>query len=479
MEIKLNYNVLDKSKMDFFKDPVQTYHYHDINKFLKFSSGFNGYVEIMQTVVNDVESNDWISKYKSYLKSNDKVEYITADFQNNTPRIQMQNSDITLISVGGYGQIYKISDDVCLKINLEKEDHYHEFEIPKHLSQIANDTVKELILFPYSILKHQKFVGLVYILQLNIFFVYIIYCIVMKKKMNEKEIEKKINLEGIKTEFNELFRTKDEQRLEKAISLYNFFIQNYLGSEDHINILKYLPRLTNMFREKNGNIKDKGFIILMPLLKSNSISLYINKDTKKIDNINGVRSYLVYKHFYRSLFLQMSILLLNINDITEFTHNDFKADNILVDEATPPYTLKYKKKIFKFDEHFIFKLADFDFSLLQEYTTNEKLTDKEMFKETNWLTDIHFFIHSLFFFISNDEYNSDKIFFNQLHEKFIKPYCNITIEKLLSGESHIKKKDSKIYCNSGRLVNQTNTPDIIKLYNFITSSLFKKWIEKL
>lgn len=478
MKLKLNYNVLDKSKMDVFRDPIQTYHYHDINKFLKFSGGFKGYFKILKTVLEDLDSGDWNEKYKKYIKLNEGVEYITTDLTNSFPRIQMQNGEITLISVGGYGQIYKISDDVCLKINLEKEDRYHEFEIPRHLSRIANETVKELILFPYSIIKQQRFSGLVYIIQLNVFFVYIINCIVMKKKITEKEIENKINLESIKQEFTEIFQTKDKNILNESINLYNFFINTYLGSDNHINILKYLPRLVNMFRDKNNQIKDNGFIILMPLLKSNSISLYINKDTKKIDNVNGVRSYLVYKYFYRSLFLQMSILLLNINDITNFTHNDFKADNVLVGEATKPYTLKYKNRIFKFDEHFIFKLADFDFSLLQEYTTNEKLTNKEMFKETNWLTDIHFFIHSLFYFISKDEYVSDKIFFDCLHEKFIKPYCNIGIKKLLSGESYIKKKDSKIYCNSGRLVNQTNLPDISDLYKFITSSLFKKWLEK-
>lgn len=478
MEIQINDDVFSKSKRSLFKDPIQTYHYHEINRFLKFSSGFNGYVDIMQRVVNDIESDEWQSKYQSYLKSSDKIEYIEGCTNTNTHRIFMQNSDITLISVGGYGQIYKISDDVCLKINLEKEDHYHEFEIPQHLSQIGNDTVKKLILFPYSILKQQKFVGLVYILQLNIFFVYVIFCIVTKKEMKEKDIEKKINLGGIKTEFNSLFKSKNTERFEKSISLYNFFINTYLGHEDHINILKYLPRLVNLFREKNSNIKDKGFIILMPLLKSNSISLYVNEETKKIDHNVGVLSYLVYKHFYRSLFLQMSILLLNINDITEFTHNDFKADNVLVDEAIPPYTLCYKKKTFKFDENYIFKLADFDFSFLREYTTNEKLSNQKLFKDTNWLTDIHYFTHTLFYFINKDEYLSDKIFFDELHEQFIKPYCSITIQKLMSGETYVKKKDSKVCCDSGRLINQGGSPNISKLYKFITSPLFKKWIDK-
>jgi hypothetical protein len=476
MENLSNYLIVNNElKKKSFSDPVQVFHYHDINKFLVFENGQERYIDIINNVISDYENNSILSNFKEYIKDPGKKQYIIIEYKANTPLIKMVNSDITLISVGGYGQIYKISDDVCLKINLEKEDHYHEFEIPKHLSRIANETMKELILFPYSIIKHCKFMGLINILQINIFFIYFIYCIVNKIKPTEKEIEKKLNSYNIKEEYKQLFKTTNEKALEKAVDLYNFFCVTYLTHEEHINILKYMPRLVSMFKDKHGNIKENGFMILMPLLKSNSIALRINKETKKIDNINGVKACQVYKHFYRMLFLQMSILLLNINNTTNFTHNDFKADNVLVDDANPPYELKYKKNIFKFNEYFIFKLADFDFSLLQEYTTNSKLTDKELFKETTWLTDIHFFIHSLFFFISGDEYKSDKLFFNKLHEYFIKPYCNITIDKLLSGESNIKKKDSKIYCNSGRLINHERL-NISYLHDFITSNLFKEWM---
>lgn len=476
MEKISNYLVVNnKLKKNAFTDPINAFHYHDINKFLEFENGQTRYFEILNNVINDYESK-YLSKYFiEYMKNEDRKNYIIIEKKGNEIILKMVNSEITLISVGGYGQIYKISDDVCLKINLENEDRYHEFEIPKHLSQIANETTKELILFPYSILKHCKFNGLVNILQINIFFVYIIYCIKFKIEPTEKELEKKLNNYNIKKEYNILFKTNDMRQLEHAVNLYNFLCVKYLSPEEHINILKYLLRMISIFRDKHGSIKENGFIILMPLLKSNSINLRINKETKKIDNVNGIKSYIVYKYFYRMLFLQMSILILNINDNTTFTHNDFKADNILVDDADPPYELKYKKTVFKFNEHFKFKLADFDFSILDEYTVNSKLTDKEMFKKTNWLTDIHFFIHSLFYFISSDEYKSDKVFFNKLHDYFIKPYCNIDINKLLSGESTIKKKDSKIYCNSGRLVNY-ESPNISKLYEFITSNLFKEWM---
>lgn len=94
----------------------------------------------------------------------------------------MINSDITLISVGGYGQIYKINDDTCLKINLEDVDYDHEFEIPKQLSRIPNDTIKKLILTPHAIIKNCKFSGLLNIININVFFVYIIYILLFKKK---------------------------------------------------------------------------------------------------------------------------------------------------------------------------------------------------------------------------------------------------------------------------------------------------------
>lgn len=474
MENLSNYLIVDnKLKKDVFSDPVFTYHYNDISRFLIFKDGQDRYTEIMSNVIKDYEDNKLLIKFKNNIHNIKK--YITFECKYETHNMKMSDSEITLISVGGYGQIYKISDDVCLKINLAKEDFDHEYEIPKQLSKMENNTIKQLILTPYSIIKHCKFTGLLNILHINIFFVYIIHAIIYKQGISAEEIEEKLNSYTIKNQFNKLFNTSNKQKLKNATDLYNFFCSYYLNEDEHINILKFLPRLTSMFRNKDGKLKETGFIILMPLLKSNSISLRINKDTKKIDNINGVRSYLVYPEIYRMLFLQMSLLLLNINDVTNFTHNDFKADNVLVDEASSPYELRYKNNVFKFTEYFKFKLADFDFSLLQEYTPNYKLTNKQMFKETYWLTDIHFFIHSLFFFISSDEYKSDKMFFDKLHDKFIQPYCNISISKLLSGDSCIKKKYSKVYCNSGRLFTNEQL-DIYHLHNFIISDLFKKWM---
>ena len=470
---KLKKNIINNSLITE-NDPVVSYHYRDINKFLRFNEGENRYKEIINNVINDYENKKILTKFKDFYNKNKKNKYI--DFVcDNDKNIKMINSDITLISVGGYGQIYKINDDTCLKINLEDVDYDHEFEIPKQLSRMPNDTIKKLILTPYSIIKNCKFSGLLNIININVFFVYIIYILLFKKKLNTADIEKKLTKHSINHEFNELFVSNEKKKINTAIDLYNFFCLYYLKHEEHINILKYLPRLINMFKNKQGNLKDIGYIILMPLLKSNSVSLLLDEESKQIDNKKGTKAYKVIKHFYRILFLQMSLLVLNINDVTEFTHNDFKADNVLVDAMDDPYELSYKNSIFKFSERFVFKLADFDFSLLKEYTQNNKLKNKTLFKETNWLTDIHFFIHSLFYYISKDEYLSDKFFFDTLFNKFISPYCNITVTKLLSTTTCVQKKDSKEFCISGRLVKQKYV-DISELENFIHSELFKEWM---
>lgn len=470
---KLKKNIINNSSITQ-NDPVVSYHYRDINKFLTFNKGENRYREIINNVINDYENKKILIKFKDFYSKNKKNKYI--DFVcDNDKNIKMINSDIILISVGGYGQIYKINDDTCLKINLEDVDYDHEFEIPKQLSRIPNDTIKKLILTPYAIIKNCKFSGLLNIININVFFVYIIYVLLFKKKLNTSDIEKKLTKHSIKHEFNELFINNEKKKINTAIELYNFFCLYYLNHEEHINILKYLPRLTNMFKNKQGIVKDIGYIILMPLLKSNSVSLLIDEESKNIDNKKGIKAYKVIKHFYRILFLQMSLLVLNINDITEFTHNDFKADNVLVDAMDDLYELTYKNSTFKFSERFVFKLADFDFSLLKEYTPNKKLKDKALFKETNWLTDIHFFTHSLFYYISKDEYLSDKNFFDILYNKFISPYCNITISKLLSTTTCVQKKDSKEFCISGRLVKQKHV-DITELEKFIHSESFKEWM---
>lgn len=470
---KLKKNIIDNS-LAAQCDPVVSYHYRDINKFLTFNKGEVRYKEIINNVINDYENKKNLTKFKDFYSKNKKNRYV--DFVcNNDRNIKMINSDITLISVGGYGQIYKINDDTCLKINLEDVDYDHEFEIPKQLSRIPNDTIKKLILTPHAIIKNCKFSGLLNIININVFFVYIIYILLFKKNLNTSDIEKKLTKHMINHEFNDLFVNNEKKKINTAIDLYNFFCLYYLKQEEHINILKYLPRLTNMFKNKQGNVKDTGYIILMPLLKSNSVSLLIDEESKTIDNKKGIKAYKVIKHFFRILFLQMSLLVLNINDVTEFTHNDFKADNVLVETMDDSYELSYKNSTFKFSERFIFKLADFDFSLLKEYTENNKLKNKTLFKETNWLTDIHFFTHSLFYYISKDEYFSDKIFFDTLYNKFINPYCNITVTKLLSTTTCVQKKNSKEFCMSGRLVKQKHI-DIIELEKFIHSESFKEWM---
>lgn len=157
---KLKKNMIDNS-LAAQCDPVVSYHYRDINKFLTFNKGEVRYKEIINNVINDYENKKNLTKFKDFYSKNKKNRYV--DFVcNNDRNIKMINSDITLISVGGYG--------------------HHEFEIPKQLSRIPNDTIKKLILTPHAIIKNCKFSGLLNIININVFFVYIIYILLFKKK---------------------------------------------------------------------------------------------------------------------------------------------------------------------------------------------------------------------------------------------------------------------------------------------------------
>lgn len=300
----------------------------------------------------------------------------------------------------------------------------------------------------------------------------------MDKKINLEKIIEKTESYDIDTEYNYLFNSnsKNENSLKEYCDIYNFILSTYTKKEVRIGVIKNLPRILKMFKNNGQKLNNKGFIIFMPLLKAQSMTLLVNKETGKIDNENGVRAYLVYKNYHRMLFLQMSILILSINEHTKFVHNDFKPDNMLVENKNESYELNYKNLSYVFNEPFIFKLADFDFSLISDFE-NKKIENRKKFINNTWLSDIHYFVHLLFFFISSEEYESDKTFFNSIHREFIKPYCNISIDDLLFNKPSVKKFNVNDKCSEGRLIIE-NEVNIENLSNFINTDLFSFWRKK-
>lgn len=461
---------------DLFNDDVQNTNYHNINKFINYSGGSKAYNDVILKLYEDVNNCMFARNFEKYSRKKNKEIFLTY-YKDSKNRIflKMLNIPVTLIGIGGYGQIYKLSEDICIKINIETTDSYHEYEIPKSLSTIIDDDIKELVLYPSSIMKNCVFNGLCNTVQLNIVFVYIIYCIVMDKKVSKEEIENKTRNYNIDTEFNYIFSLdpKNEKFLKESCDMYNFIISNYMKKENRIGVIKNLPRILKMFHTPGNQIKNKGFIIFMPLLKSQSMNLLLNKETGKIDTEHGIRAYLVCKNYHRMLFLQMSILILSINKRTKFVHNDFKPDNMLVETKTEPYELNYEEKTFIFNEPFVFKLADFDFSIMNNFS-NKKIENRKNFINNTWLSDIHYFVHLLFYFISSEEYESDKVFFDSIHNKFIKPYCNISVQDLLFKKGVVKKINEHVKCLDGRLMINKEV-DIKILSDYIDSELFSIW----
>lgn len=464
-----------------------------INRFLVFK-GKKKYNSIIKNIIVDYDNGNLKKQFKDFYYSSESVNYVSVELCHKKAVLSMENNEISLIGVGGFGQVYKISDSACLKINLTKDKDYHEFEIPRKLDQILDEKMKKLILLPTTLIKDCKFLGLINVLQINIFFIYITHCFFNNKPLNKREIEKKIKEYNIQGEYEELFSKKNPkiEQIDKFTKFYNFLCNTYIKETENMNILKYIISLISSFKpqtkkkRKNKNkenyidtkdttidVKKEGFMILMPLMKCNSNSLTLNLSTKRIDlSCNGVKAYKVFPRIHRVLFLQMGLLLLNINKSNTFIHNDLKPDNILVDSISSPYDLSYNDLSFMFSEPFIFKLADFDFSLLTNIKNN-KIADSKLITIASWFTDIHYLVHNMFFFISFEEYNNDLYFFDSLHKKFIEPYCNVNIETLLT-DHDILIKDKNTYCSNGRYMSNVNV-DISILYDFISSELFEPW----
>lgn len=441
----------------------------EINQLLQFNK--QRYLNLTRSVLTD---------YRQQILEYDYMALLNKEKNLNLTKIEKEikeGANITLIGVGGYGQVYKISDNLCVKVILNDEhsdQYYHEYDIPVELSRLSED-IKNSIVYPYAIVKNQTFLGLINIVQINVLFIYITYCFIKGIPIEDTIEEKKYLSEKIKNfniskEYDELFLKKNKQSSTKALGFINFLYKKYLLKEERINILGHILYLIKSFKSKsNSKILEKGNLIIMPLLQCSSNALYLHPETKIID-FNGLKAYNVYPRFFKMLFLQTALTLVKINQKISFTHNDVKPDNILVSNVNEPYSIDFYGQKFYFNERFRFKLADFDFSII-DGVKNIKIERSNIYKYSTWLTDIHYFVHNLFYYFSGHIYkttNLESAFFDQLDELFIKPFCDINIKesKLTNIKTH--------KCIEGRLRENINK-DISYIIDFLKSDTFSFW----
>lgn len=438
-------NYLNKIKKKILGDKLTTVLlYHKFVNFIHFISE-KDYTNIINTLINDYNLN----KLKNII-------------QNEEYNIKKK---IYVLGVGGYGQVYKLDENYCVKINITTNNNYHEYLIPQKIASTSEE-LSNMILKPIAMIEKIKLKGLINIVQLNIVIIYVLYCYIYEISLSEKKLLEILKNLYIENEYKTLF--KNIKNKKYFYILYYYYLKEY----DNIDILDNLLSIIRTIRNKNNNIINTGFMILMPLAPTTSYKLYLNIDSKNISK-TGIKASKIFNDIYRILFLQVSLFIINITDIYKYCHNDLKPDNILVVPAIENYTIKYKELSFFFIEKFRYKVADFDFSTLMGIIDNKKLLKSKLNKNTSWFTDIHYFIHKLFVFINENEINADIEFFIQLHKIFIYPYCNIPFDKMQNNV--IAKKSGIEICKDGMFQIHDNEIDINILYNFISSMFFIKW----
>lgn len=441
----------------------------------------------MTTVCGD--NNIWLLYYetlKKFFFMKNEIRYydiinnihndfvlkkIDSKFKNNKKK-HISNSDLELIGIGGYGQIYKLNSNICVKLNLTQKEEYHEYNIPLIIKKIDNE-LGDMIIQPYTLIKNCVFNGILNMIQLNILMVYFTYCYVFNKSYSSFDMKNKLKDYNIDKEYKALFKNNDKNIVNKSFEFFNFLNCNYLNPDEQIKIISFLLQVIKSFKKKNV-VQKNGFLILMPYAEGNiSVRLYLNSLTKEIDN-NGVKAFYIYKDINRLLFLQISLFILKIKKHTVFLHNDLKPDNVLTVSINDnvPRIINYKNNSFHFYEHFMFKISDFDFSVLPCYLENKKVANSKLAKNRSWFIDIHNFVHKIFSYITEEEINADIFFFKKLHETFIFPFCGLAFTEM---KNNVKiNKSSEDICIEGMYMKNI-MPEIELLEIFILSDLFTRW----
>jgi serine/threonine protein kinase len=438
-------NYLNNIKKKIVGDKLTTILlYHKYANFISFIKE-KDYTNIINIIINDYKLN----KIKNIIKNEEEKSY---------------KQTIQILGVGGFGQVYKIDDNYCIKINISNTENYHEYLIPEKIA--SNPELKDFILVPIAMIEKIKLKGLINIIQLNIILIYILHCYVFDMALSETKIIDLLKNFHIDNLYKDLFKNSINKTYFNK--LYNYYLKDY----DNIDIIDNFLSVLRTIRGKNNQILNTGFIILMPIAATTSYKLYLNVQNKSISKY-GIKASKIYNDIYRILFIQVALFIININDIYNYTHNDLKPDNILVIPCYEDYILKYKTLKFFFAEKFRYKIADFDFSRLQGIIENQKIYNTKLSSNTSWFTDIHYFIHKLFVYITETEINADLVFFQELHKTFIYPYCNTPFDKIQ--HNIISKHNGVEICKDGRFYLQNKDINISLLYNFLKSKVFLKW----
>jgi serine/threonine protein kinase len=430
------------------------------------------------------------------------------------------NKVIYHINSGGFGSIYKLSTDYCIRIHLNNP-YDHEWSIPKDIETILIKNKMEHILeflnIPICIFKNYFLYG--------IYQYYIVNCAIIcctnyllnqKERDWNKDIKTIVNTTQIEPIKNLYKIFKDKKTQHKAFKIYtDITFQAFEGSKYPVVIANKFENFASLLVDllKNTAIENTDIEIILKFFNSSQINkillleaqnndkeadrlknemkeniLKIKKEfipffgnisiqhlalgnffTVRLDNFGRINhrleNSLAMKNqtYVKLCILQVLLSLIIMNKKTGFVHNDLKPDNILVYSKNKDISIEYKEDglngcSFDFFESYIFKLNDFDFSRTNNVSNQ--------LNSQNNLNDIFYDVHFLFVTLfSNRRYIEEM-------EPIYEEYYKILIEgKCYVCDTFYRKKDKSISRHEVSTIISLN--EIGKFLK--TSSLFSLW----
>jgi len=418
--------------------------------------------------INDINAFDVLTTNRDAFKSNLlKIPIVTDKIFTVYNKINNIFIDDYLyhIDSGGYGTVFRCNDYYCMKFimtNKETLNMEHEYYIPYNLNILLTKyDVNRYINVPLTLLKKFDCSAFKWY-----FLIHALILIMIKYAIDDDYSFDFLDMElyeynNIANIYYSLFYNKN---FNQIVSFYNYFTYllkvNFKREYNNIILINKFDRFIHLLRQVQGHklIQSDPIgatVIILPLAISSAPDLLLNND-KYPDMKNGNNAISIEPYYVRHMILQILFTIFVANTNNKFNHNDLKPNNILV-FITKPHIIKYNDYTLKFNEPYLFKLSDFDFSIFNKIENN-RIKGTIVSKISSISNDIIYF----FIFI--------KRFFPSLSEADPTLYKYIT-----STLSKVPKKDIKyeIYYTGTELFN------IEFLENFIfNSGLFSKWIHK-
>lgn len=440
---------------------------------------------------------------------------------------KLENKTLYHINSGGYGAIFKIDNNHCLKILLSQ--YKYSWSIPKEIENLLkNSNDKDYLNFitiPQLIIEDCFFYGLLQAYVIHIFILSLIDVFIFNTKKQtlfdwvtsifdiinsptecENLYNKILKISPIKKVYklytNILFQIYNNEKpisflnkTQKFISLVNtnkivfnkdndkYFVKlendikkilnqefnyNVDISKTNINMSNFETNKYEMIKKLKAKFKFLfGHLIIFNLGYGDIYNVYLTDKNEISLNTNTNHHLIINDDKYIVMFfLQILIIIYYLNKYYDFLHNDLKPDNILI-FPSKSFNIQIENTIFNFNESFVFKLNDFDFSKLK-LIKNDLIRDSIVDKANNIYSDIHYLFST--FFINKAIIKKYQYLYEELYNTFIKEHCKICKKKY---NNYINKNEFEFEDHRDR-----SKIDLDVVKNFIlTSNLFNYWKE--